>query len=380
MKLSILLLLTVITFGGKSFAATQASISISAAPVYGEQCLQYTFFIRPGLNDNETAASISAVTWNFGDGNTVTLANQVSYNANHGYLLSGTYEVRATVTCVTNGNTITYDVYTFFSVIGNNNFNGAGFSMTGIAPTFVFTFTGVGFNGTSQTGHSYTLDFGDGTTATTGGTLTAGQTIASHTYAGPGNYTVTMTHNFVQHPVINCQWIFQYQISIPEDPCCSNFAPDPGKDYWLSAWVQEDVPAAVMSYSNNVYIELEFVVSGGNQIVRIERSGEIIEGWQRIVGKFTVPANATDMNISMVNTNAAVKAYFDDIRIHPFNGSMKSYVYNPETLLLDAELDDNNFATIYEYDKEGQLIRIKKETQRGIMTIQENRTSNPKNN
>ena len=57
---------------------------------------------------------------------------------------------------------------------------------------------------------------------------------------------------------------------------------------------------------------------------------------------------------------------------------MKSYVYDPITLWLTAELDDNNYATFYEYDQEGQLIRIKKETARGIMTIQESRSSNPK--
>ena len=59
---------------------------------------------------------------------------------------------------------------------------------------------------------------------------------------------------------------------------------------------------------------------------------------------------------------------------------MKSYVNDPETFWLTAELDDNNYATFYEYDKEGKLIRIKKETSRGIVTIKENRSSNPKQN
>jgi hypothetical protein len=40
-----------------------------------------------------------------------------------------------------------------------------------------------------------------------------------------------------------------------------------------------------------------------------------------------------------------------------------------------AELDENNFATFYEYDDEGSLVRVKKETERGIMTIKENRSS-----
>ena len=38
-----------------------------------------------------------------------------------------------------------------------------------------------------------------------------------------------------------------------------------------------------------------------------------------------------------------------------------------------AQLDDANYATYYEYDQEGNLIRIKKETEMGIVTLQENR-------
>ena len=36
-----------------------------------------------------------------------------------------------------------------------------------------------------------------------------------------------------------------------------------------------------------------------------------------------------------------------------------------------AVLDENNYATFYEYDLERNLIRVKKETERGIKTIKE---------
>jgi hypothetical protein len=40
-----------------------------------------------------------------------------------------------------------------------------------------------------------------------------------------------------------------------------------------------------------------------------------------------------------------------------------------------AELDENNYATMYEYDDDGTLIRLKKETERGIKTITETRSA-----
>lgn len=157
---------------------------------------------------------------------------------------------------------------------------------------------------------------------------------------------------------------------------CFTFRPDHNKRYWLSAWVKEEVLSQVKTYSNTS-VRLTFNGSGTAEFP-ISPSGEIIDGWQRIAGEFTVPANTTSIDIKL-NNIGSLPAYFDDIRIHPFNASMKSYVNDAETFWLVAELDDNNYATFYEYDKEGQLIRIKKETAKGIMTIQESRSSNPKN-
>jgi len=54
---------------------------------------------------------------------------------------------------------------------------------------------------------------------------------------------------------------------------------------------------------------------------------------------------------------------------------MKSFVYNPVNLRLMAEQDENNYSTFYEYDDDGTLIRVKKETERGIQTIKETRSA-----
>jgi YD repeat-containing protein len=79
------------------------------------------------------------------------------------------------------------------------------------------------------------------------------------------------------------------------------------------------------------------------------------------------------MRVKLINSSQH-QAFFDDVRIHPYSGTMKSFVYDNENYRLMAELDENNFATFYEYDQEGGLIRVKKETERGVMTIQETRS------
>lgn len=181
-------------------------------------------------------------------------------------------------------------------------------------------------------------------------------------------------------------------LPVSSDTCnlCFTYQPKAGKRYWISAWVkvidsaapQNDIPK-VISYDNGsdgntANIQLAFIGSSP-LTVKFRPSGDIIEGWQRIAGEFIVPGGATELDIKLMNPTSNI-AYFDDVRIHPFNASMKSYVNDPETFWLTAELDDNNYATFYEYDKEGKLIRIKKETSRGIVTIKENRSSNPKQN
>jgi hypothetical protein len=150
--------------------------------------------------------------------------------------------------------------------------------------------------------------------------------------------------------------------------CISSFAPSPGK-YIVSAWVKEDQSSAGTTNYTNPYIEIDYVNS--SQVNILSPQGVIIDGWQRIEGIIDIPVSATNMSIKLKSNAGDV--FFDDIRFFPKDGSMMSYVYDPVSLRLMAELDERNYATFYEYDEEGKLIRVKKETERGIMTIQENR-------
>lgn len=152
----------------------------------------------------------------------------------------------------------------------------------------------------------------------------------------------------------------------PCKDCLKKFSPPPG-EYILSAWTKGD-PSQINETYKTPKISIGFN-GGGNNLCSPQ--GAIIDGWQKIDTVVTVPQGAQTMQLELKCTNG--DCYFDDIRFYPLDGSMVTYVYDPINLRLMAQLDERNYATLYEYDEEGKLIRTKKETEKGIMTIQENR-------
>jgi hypothetical protein len=150
------------------------------------------------------------------------------------------------------------------------------------------------------------------------------------------------------------------------------FSPLKGQRMVISAWVREEQQCNCSSYQNN-RIVVAFSGGSGSSVI-FKPSGSIIEGWQRYESVFDIPGNESLFTVSLEATGST-PVYFDDVRVHPFNSNMKSFVYDPGTLRLMAELDENNYATFYEYDDEGTLIRLKKETERGIKTIKETRSA-----
>jgi len=151
----------------------------------------------------------------------------------------------------------------------------------------------------------------------------------------------------------------------------------------VSAWVKEDRDCKCESYANSK-VRVSFFNAGntytGDSL--FSPSGNIIDGWQRIEEYITVPAGTATMKLTMLASNQngyTGRVYFDDVRVHPFNANMKSYVYDPVNMRLMAALDENNYASFYEYDDDGTLIRVKKETERGIKTISETRSALIKN-
>jgi hypothetical protein len=155
----------------------------------------------------------------------------------------------------------------------------------------------------------------------------------------------------------------------------ANFRPDPGKKYVVSAWVKgRATDVNLVDHYDSCWIRVK--TTGSNVVLlntTFKPSGPVIEGWQRVEGVFSIHDSADYISVSLEN-QSRYKAYVDDIRIHPFESNMRTFVYHPVLLKVMAILDENNFATFYEYDQEGKLVRIKKETVKGIMTVQESRS------
>lgn len=143
------------------------------------------------------------------------------------------------------------------------------------------------------------------------------------------------------------------------------------RKYVFNAWVKDSNP-----YDRTLAMTLS--VNGNSTALTVKA---VVEGWKLVEGviDLTLPAFTENSALEiLIKPTAGASVSIDDIRMHPFDAQMKSYVYDESTLRLMAELDENGFTSFYEYDSEGLLVRVKKETERGIVTLKETRSSQKK--
>jgi hypothetical protein len=154
---------------------------------------------------------------------------------------------------------------------------------------------------------------------------------------------------------------------------------DSGK-YVASIWLRPITTTGnvITAHTGNVSIWMD-TTNGSSSSAQTTASflpkSNIIEGWQQYEVSFHVPANYKNFKLKLGGG-----FYYDDLRIYPFESNSKGFVYHPVTRKLTATLDENNYATYYEYDAEGNLIRTKKETEKGVLTVSESRSTHRKAN
>jgi len=142
----------------------------------------------------------------------------------------------------------------------------------------------------------------------------------------------------------------------------------PGKKYILSFWQSAAQNTANLSAPGMVSVEIN-----GN-VQSVYAKSPVIDGWVLYEGEISIPsfpASAFPVNSYLNLAPGTV----DDIRILPAEANMKCYVYYPTNRKLAAVLDENHMSSLFEYDAEGKLVRVKKETEKGILTLNESRSS-----
>jgi len=224
------------------------------------------------------------------------------------------------------------------------------------------------------------------------------------------NSNATLTRNFYEYHDDEPALIDGGTFTANRNFLIQPFTPNPGK-YIFSAWVRKEgssgafggngtgggsgntlqnignillgnlpslptgLTGTFIGLSGDVKIKCTNNAGAETVLAAAFREGKNIDGWQQINVTFDIPANVRSLTVEL---SPGSRAWYDDVRIQPFNSMMKTFVYDPRTLRLMALLDENNYAAMYEYDNEGNLVRTKKETEDNIVTLQEIRSSKPK--
>lgn len=163
-----------------------------------------------------------------------------------------------------------------------------------------------------------------------------------------------------------------------EDPLEFEFTFDNNKEYILRYWQYIDLLVSKSSDPLNLEIH-----SGGSNVTYSSFQNPIttnsiikVGNWELIEVEITptlfAPLSAT---VKLVPTGIS---HVDDIIMYPSDATVKSISYNCGNDRIEAEFDTEHFATFFDYDYKGRLIRKKKETYRGIKNIAETYYNTPK--
>ncbi len=140
--------------------------------------------------------------------------------------------------------------------------------------------------------------------------------------------------------------------------------------FWVKADDPEipahDIAEALKITIGNIYVPVLVVAQAGEwSLCEAKVTKDVWEEY---------PSFYIALDLKIVGSTDAVNdatIWIDDIKMqYPFT-QMNAYVYDTRTLRLVAEFDDQHFATFYQYNEEGKLVRKMVETERGIQTIQE---------
>ncbi|MEQ9187510.1 MAG: hypothetical protein RLP15_07225 [Cryomorphaceae bacterium] len=182
-----------------------------------------------------------------------------------------------------------------------------------------------------------------------------------------------------------CEELLEKEVEVNMNSCVGTFQPMCGS-YEISGWVSIPTYGPIVGYEDLLLESPQIQVRLNNNSYppttnyQFEPSGPIINGWQRITGTFDIEwmLEPTCIEIALANqfiSGSGHKVYFDDVMIKPVGSQVMAYVYDSDKSRLMATLDNNNFATVLQYNYEGLPVRSKVETIQGFVTSRESYTS-----
>jgi YD repeat-containing protein len=146
-----------------------------------------------------------------------------------------------------------------------------------------------------------------------------------------------------------------------------------GRTYVAKVWVHK---------SSSANASLSMSLSGSTNITKnifkSDAANITVDDWTLMTLEITVPENFDltqphSLSVILGNFNGGGQnypnAYFDDLSFHPKDAVITGNVYNNDNGLLIAQLDNENFATTYEYDNAGRITATYKEYIGGIKKV-----------
>src|SRR5262249_53576364 len=90
-----------------------------------------------------------------------------------------------------------------------------------------------------------------------------------------------------------------------------------------------------------------------------------------------VSADMVKVELNFTSLRTSGQVFIDDIRFQPMDAEVTCYVFDPLRVRLIAQFDEQHFATHFQYNAEGKLIRKLAETEEGVLTIAETQYHTP---
>lgn len=156
-----------------------------------------------------------------------------------------------------------------------------------------------------------------------------------------------------------------------------------GRTYIANVWVHSSSPSdARLVMELDGYIDpggggSSYAISDHRYIAKSDSKNVTVGSWTLMSLEVIVPEKfdlgATHLlKVYVENNGSSGDAYFDDLAFHPKDAVMTGNVYEERTGLLKAQLDNDNFATLYNYDNAGRVVSTYKEYSGGVKKITEN--------